>query len=145
MEYKSPWPSQVLPTEIHAFNCAPLGDGTRRLLTLCEDCKHDLVRSPRVILEVHETPEWGSADDWWQSENPAVRRTLVPFIQDHMRQEPMRETEEYGCKYQSELLDIHERGTQNDKQHASAALFMWNERHPRSAGGQPHDHISWGG
>ena len=39
---------------------------------------------------------------------------------------------------------MQERGAENDKQRASAALVMWNERHPRSAGGQPQDHISWG-
>ena len=62
-----------------------------------------------------------------------------------MRQEPAREIEEYGCKYHSALLGIQESGTRNDKHHASAALIMWNERRPRSAGGQPNAHINWGG
>ena len=61
-----------------------------------------------------------------------------------MRQEPVRESAECGCKYQSTLRDIQEHGPQNDKQYASAALIMWAERHPRSAGGQLHAHVNWG-
>ena len=138
------WKHTNLPLGLALLNCAPLGDGARRVLALNEDWKGEAVSHPTHMMELDCDPSWDGAGQWGVGERPVLQDGLDPFVKDHMRQMKVREVDEYGCLFQGALINLESGGMTNYTQDASDALIMWGERHPRTAGGHPTLHVSWG-
>ena len=88
--------------------------------------------------------ERDKVDLWRSMELPAAPPGLTPFVKEYTRKNESNSALYLGCVYQEALDWMCQDGTETANQKATAALIMWSERHPRSAGETWDGPVSWG-
>lgn len=140
------WSPGALPPEIEQFNFTSMEDGMRGVFNVDDGWKSDYLLDTCADLDFHipSTNESRPLDSRSVVENPALVPELVPFVQEYMRLQEVTPSCDLHVLYRQDLGVLRDGGSEHMSQQAAAALIMWSERHPRSAGKNEEQMVNWG-